>query len=124
MAESQGWDHILSCLGSDSSISKEAIDLLYELLQEQSGWNQYLCKKLCENRTAVWSLVALLKNLSSQSSEVAEKILMKLFELNEETITIAANFGWYKPLVDRMIEGKKIYYFQLVCDIMNIFPLY
>jgi len=122
VAESRGWDHVLSCLGSDSSISKEAIDLLYELLQEQSGWNQYLCKKLSENRTAVGSLVAILKNLSG--AEVAEKILVKLFELNEETITSAANFGWYKPLVDRMIEGKKIDYFQLVCDIMNIFPLY
>lgn len=114
MAESQGWDHILSCLGSDSSISKAAIDLLYELLEEQSGWNQYLCKKLSKNHTAVWSLVTILKNLASHSAEVSEKILMKLFELNEETITIAANFGWYKPLVDRMIEGKNIDYFQLL----------
>ncbi|CAJ1976417.1 unnamed protein product [Sphenostylis stenocarpa] len=105
VAESQGWDHIVSCLGSDSSISKAAIDLLYELLQEQSGWNQCLCKKLSDNHTAVCSLVALLKNVANHSAEVAEKILMKLFELNEETITIAANFGWYKPLVDRMIEG-------------------
>ncbi|KAL9317966.1 hypothetical protein ACSQ67_014483 [Phaseolus vulgaris] len=104
VVESEGWDHILSCLGNDSNISKAAIDLLYELLQEQSDWNQYLCKKLSKNHTAVWSLVALLKNPASHSSEVAEKILRKLFELNEETITIAANFGWYKPLVDRMIE--------------------
>ncbi|TKY51942.1 U-box domain-containing protein 44 [Spatholobus suberectus] len=114
VAESQGWDHIISCLGSDSSISEAAIDLLYELLQEQSGWNQYLCKKLSENRTAVCSLVALLKNPFNHSAEVAEKILMKLFELNEETIAIAANFGWYKPLVDRMIQGKKMDYFQVV----------
>ncbi|RDX93813.1 U-box domain-containing protein 43, partial [Mucuna pruriens] len=105
VAESEGWDHIISCLGSDYSISKAAIDLLYELLQEQSGWNECFCKKLSENHTAVCSLVALLKNPVNHSAEVAEKILVKLFELNEETITIAANFGWYKPLVDRMIQG-------------------
>ena len=114
MAESQGWDNIISCLGSDSSTSKAAIDLLHELLQEQSGWNECLCRKLSENRTAVQFLVALLKNHVNHSAEVAENILMNLFELNDETITIAANFGWYKPLVDRMIQGKKMDYFQLV----------
>ncbi|KAG4983665.1 hypothetical protein AAZX31_10G169300 [Glycine max] len=105
VAESQGWDNIISCLGSDSSTSKAAIDLLHELLQEQSGWNECLCRKLSENRTAVQFLVALLKNHVNHSAEVAENILMNLFELNDETITIAANFGWYKPLVDRMIQG-------------------
>ncbi|KAK7278386.1 hypothetical protein RJT34_23414 [Clitoria ternatea] len=105
VVESQGWDHIISCLGSDSSISKAAIDMLYELLQERHGWNQCFCKKLSGNRTAICFLVTILKNSVNDSAEVAEKILMELFELNEETIITAANFGWYKPLVDRMLRG-------------------
>ncbi|XP_027363688.1 U-box domain-containing protein 44-like isoform X2 [Abrus precatorius] len=105
VAESQGWDHIISCLGSDSSISKAAIDLLYELLQERSGWNKCFCKKLSENRTAVRFLITILKNTINDSAEVAEKILLELFEQNQETITTAANFGWYRPLVDCMIRG-------------------
>ncbi|KAJ1398902.1 Zinc finger, RING/FYVE/PHD-type [Sesbania bispinosa] len=105
VAESQGWDHIISCLGGDSSISTAAIDLLYELLQDRSGWNQCFCKKLCENRTAVAFLVTLLKNPVSNSAEVVEKILMELFEINEDSIITAANCGWYKPLFDHMIRG-------------------
>ncbi|XP_061339031.1 U-box domain-containing protein 44-like [Gastrolobium bilobum] len=105
VAESLGWDHIISCLGSDPSISKAAIDLLYELLQDRSGWNECFCKKLSQNHTAVLFLVTLLKNPVNDSADIAEKILMELFEINEDSITTAANFGWYKPLVDRMIRG-------------------
>lgn len=105
LAESQGWDHIISCLESNSNISKAAIDLLYELLQERSGWNQCFCKKLSENDTAVLNLVTLVKDPGNDSAEVAKKILMELFEINESSIVTAANCGWYKPLADRMIRG-------------------
>lgn len=33
-------------------------------------------------------------------------MLMELFEIDEENISVAAKFGWYKPLVDRMIKGN------------------
>ena len=39
---------------------------------------------------------------------------MELSEIDEENISAAAKFGWYKPLTDRMIQGKKINSF-LVC---------
>jgi hypothetical protein len=107
LAESQGWDHIISCLESDSNISKEAVDLLYELLQDRSGWNQCFCKKLSENHNAVLFLVTLVKDPDNNSAEVAQKILMELFEINEDSIITAANCGWYKPLADRMVRGKK-----------------
>ncbi|GAU35193.1 hypothetical protein TSUD_31230 [Trifolium subterraneum] len=104
LAESQGWDHIISCLESDSNISKEAVDLLYELLQDRSGWNQCFCKKLSENHNAVLFLVTLVKDPDNNSAEVAQKILMELFEINENSIITAANCGWYKPLADRMVR--------------------
>lgn len=114
LAESQGWDHIISCLESNSNISKAAIDLLHELLQERSGWNQCFCKKLSENDTAVLNLVTLVKDPGNDSAELAMKILMELFEINENSIVTAANCGWYKPLADRMIRGKKVECFLVV----------
>ncbi|XP_015940595.1 U-box domain-containing protein 43 [Arachis duranensis] len=104
VAESQGWDQIICCLGGDSSTSKAAIDLLYELLQGRSGWNKSFCKKLSQNQNAIPFLVTFLKGSDNDSAEAAEKILMEVFKINEESITTAARFGWYKPLVDRMIQ--------------------
>ena len=108
MVESQGWDHIVRCLGSDPSISKAAIDLLYELLQDRSGWNVSLCRKLSHHRKAVCFLVSLGKGHVNESADIAQKILMELFDIDENNISSAAKFGWYKPLVDRMIQGKKM----------------
>ncbi|CAK8572137.1 unnamed protein product [Lathyrus sativus] len=105
LVESEGWDHIISCLESNSNISKAAIDLLYELLQDRSGWNQCFCKKLSENDTAVPFLVTLVKDSGNDSAEVAQKILKELFEINESSIITAASCGWHKPLADRMIQG-------------------
>lgn len=110
MFESQGWDRIIPCLGRDSSISKAAVELLYELLQERSGWNVSVCRKLShQHSSAILFLVTLLKGPIRESAEIAERILMKLFEINEETISCAAKAGWYKPLIDRIVEGSKIH---------------
>ena len=72
MVDSQGWYHIISCLGSDSRISKEAIDLLYELLQDRSGWNKSFCKILSDHPSAVSYLVTLLKGPVRNSAGVSE----------------------------------------------------
>lgn len=109
MVESKGWDHIITCLGRDSVISKAAIELLYELLQDRSGWNINVCKKLSRQSSAILFLVTLLKGPVRESAEMAEKILLKLSEIDEENITSAARCGWYKPLIDRIVHGKNIY---------------
>jgi len=54
--------------------------------------------------------VTLLKGPLRESAETAEKILMKLFEIDEENISRAAMSGWYKPLIDHIIQGKRIYF--------------
>lgn len=110
MVESQGWDHIVPCLGRDSSISKAAIELLYELLQDRSGWNLSVCRKLSQQCSTILFLVCtLLKGTVRESAEIAEKILMKLFDIDEENISCAAKSGWYKPLIDRIVHGKMIH---------------
>jgi hypothetical protein len=108
--ESKGWDHIIRCLGRDPSTSKAAVELLHELLQERSGWNVSVCRKLSQQCSAILFLVTLLKGELIESAETAEKIMMKLFEIDEENISHAAKSGWYKPLIDRIIQGKRIYF--------------
>ncbi|KAK4586255.1 hypothetical protein RGQ29_023438 [Quercus rubra] len=117
--EAQGWDHIIPCLGRDSSISKAAVELLYELLQERSGWNVSVCRKLSQQCSAILFLVTLLKGPVRESAEIAERILMNLFEINEENISRAAKAGWYKPLIDRMIQGPESSKIPMVRTIVN-----
>nr|XP_023871536.1 U-box domain-containing protein 44-like isoform X1 [Quercus suber] len=117
--ESQGWDHIIPCLGRDSSISKAAVELLHELLQERSGWNVSVCRKLSQQCSAILFLVTLLKGPIRESAEIAERILMNLFEINEETISCAAKAGWYKPLIDRIVQGPEPSKIQMVRTIVN-----
>lgn len=66
-----------------------------------------VCRKLSQHCSAILFLVTLLKG-QRESAEIAEKILMKLFEIDEENISLAAKSGWYKPLIDRMVQGMKI----------------
>ncbi|XP_050889820.1 uncharacterized protein LOC127095130 [Lathyrus oleraceus] len=110
VVESQGWRYIISCLHNDSRVIKEAVDLLYELLQDRSGWNKSFCKKLSEHPSTVNYLVTILNGPVSDSIETAEKILTELFETDEENICCAAKFGWCKALVDRMIQGSKTFF--------------
>ncbi|KAK4773225.1 hypothetical protein SAY87_028244 [Trapa incisa] len=102
---SKGWDLVVPCLGRDWSISKAGVALLYELLQDRSGWNLCTCKKLSQQHGAILFLVTLLRGSVTESAEHAERILTKLLEVDEENISRASHAGWYKPLVARILQG-------------------
>ncbi|KAF2301519.1 hypothetical protein GH714_025411 [Hevea brasiliensis] len=116
----EGWDHIIPCLVRDSSISKAAVELLFELLQERSGWNVSVCRKLSQQSSAILFLVTLLTSPVRESSVYAEKILNKLFEVDEENIPRAAKSGWYKPLVDRIVQGPESSRISMVRAVVNM----
>lgn len=118
--ESQGWDHIIGCLGRDSIISKAAIELLFELLQDRSGWNVSVCRKLSQQCSAIVFLVILLKGSVEESAEIAEKILLKLLEIDEENISRAAKAGWYKPLIDCIVQGPESSKIAMVRTIVDM----
>ncbi|GAU41767.1 hypothetical protein TSUD_13680 [Trifolium subterraneum] len=103
-----------------SRISKEAIDLLYELLQDRSGWNRSFCKRLSEHPSAILYLVTILKEPVSDSTGIAEKILMELFEIDEDNVSCAAKFGWYKDLIDRIIQGSESSRISMVKAMINL----
>ncbi|KAK8281573.1 hypothetical protein V6Z11_D09G250800 [Gossypium hirsutum] len=105
--EHQGFDYIVPCLGRDRSISMAAVELLYELLQDRSKWNKSFCCQLSQQSSAILFLVTLLKGPVRESADHAEKILNKLFDVDEENISRAAKSGWYKPLIDRIVQGPE-----------------
>lgn len=115
-----GWDHVIPCLGRDPSISKAAVELLYELLQERSGWNVSACRKLSQQGSAILFLVTLLKGQVRESAVYAEKILNKLVEIDEENISWAAKSGWYKPLIDRIVQGTDSSRISMVRALVNM----
>ncbi|CAN6551726.1 unnamed protein product [Malus baccata var. baccata] len=121
VVESQGLDHIIPCLGRDPSISKAAIELLYELLQDTTGWNECVCRKLSKQCSTILFLVyTLLKGTVRESAEIAEKILLNLFHIDEENISCAAKSGWYKPLVDRIVQGPETSRLSMVRTLVSM----
>ncbi|CAN6726099.1 unnamed protein product [Malus baccata var. baccata] len=121
VVESQGLDHIIPCLGRDPSISKAAIELLYELLQDTTGWNVCVCTKLSEQCSTILFLVyTLLKGTVRESAEIAEKILLNLFDIDEKNISCAAKSGWYKPLVDRIVQGPETSRLSMVRTLVDM----
>ncbi|KAI5421597.1 hypothetical protein KIW84_045139 [Lathyrus oleraceus] len=111
VVESQGWRYIISCLHNDSRVIKEAIDLLYELLQDRSGWNKSFCEKLSEHPSTVNYLVTILNGPVSDSIETAEKILTELFETDEENICLLLSLVGSES--SRMSMAKAIINFNL-----------
>ncbi|KAI3945349.1 hypothetical protein MKW92_042264 [Papaver armeniacum] len=104
LVESQGIDLIISCLEC-SHIAKAAVDLLFELLQGHSGWNLFTLRKLSEQSNAINFLVVLLE---TESAEKAEGILLELCDDDDDEIVIrVAKAHWYKPLVNRIIQGQE-----------------
>ena len=108
LIESPGWSLIIRCLGLDAITSKAAIELLYELLQDRSGWNVSICRKLSQKDNAILFLVILFKGSVQETAKIAENILLKLLEVDQENIHRAAKANWYKPLIDCIVKGKRI----------------
>jgi len=61
---------------------------------ESQGWERSYCKRLSEHPAVVIFLVIILKGPVSVSIEITDKILIELFEINEENVFCAAKFGW------------------------------
>ncbi|XP_057960230.1 U-box domain-containing protein 43-like [Malania oleifera] len=120
VVESQALDHIICCLGRDASTSKSAVELLYELLRDRSGWNVSLFRKITQQSSAMIFLVTLLKGPVRESAEKAKEILTKLCDEDEDSIAHAARAGWYKPLVDRIVHGPESSRMSMVRTLVNM----
>ncbi|XP_031113853.1 U-box domain-containing protein 43-like isoform X2 [Ipomoea triloba] len=104
--ENSGLENTVACLWLKTSLSNAAVELLYEVLQDRPGWNMSYCAKLSQQCNTIRSLVSLLKREVGVSVEKAEEILLNLCDEDEENIIKAAKEGWYKPLVDKIIQGS------------------
>ncbi|XP_043697760.1 U-box domain-containing protein 43-like [Telopea speciosissima] len=120
VVESQGVEHLVPCLGRDPNTSMAAVELLLELLQDRSGWNVSVLRKLSQQSSAIIFLVTLLKGTVIESAEKAEKILLKLCDDDEENIARAAKANWYKPLINRLIQGPDSSRISMVKTLVNM----
>ncbi|XP_008796067.2 U-box domain-containing protein 44-like isoform X2 [Phoenix dactylifera] len=107
VVEAGGVDRIVVCLVRGSGISKAAIKLLFELLQDGSTWKESTCTKLKQQSSAIFFLVTLLHGTDRESEEKAEVILSKLCDDDDDAISAAAACGWYKPLIDHLCHGPE-----------------
>lgn len=105
--KSGGIDHVVHCLGRDPNTSKAAVELLFELLQDCSGWNFSVLKKLTQQNSAILFLVTLLKSTIKESAEKAEEILVTLCHDDDDNISRVAAANWYKPLINRLCQGPE-----------------
>ncbi|KAK1418821.1 hypothetical protein QVD17_27968 [Tagetes erecta] len=107
LIENKGFCHIVPCLECESSPSKPALELIYEIVIEESGQNGDCTRELCQQCNPVSFLVTILNGTETVLSEKAHKILQKLVDCDEENVIVCAKEEWYGPLVDRIIQGPK-----------------
>ncbi|PHT85767.1 hypothetical protein T459_07873 [Capsicum annuum] len=118
--ENQGFENVVACFGINYTISAAAIELIYEVLQDQSSWNLPYCRKLSQQSNSILLLVSFLKSHVSPSVKKAEKILAKLCDEEEENIVKAAQEGWYGPLIDRLHHGSASSRMSIVRAILGL----
>ncbi|KAK8935267.1 U-box domain-containing protein 43 [Platanthera zijinensis] len=111
--------HIVECVGLDSSVCTAAVNLLSELLQENDRqflaipeedckWNETLCRKLKQQHGAITFLVVIILDKQfSESSKKVEDILFQLCFNDDNMILSVASYRWYKPLVHRLFDGSE-----------------
>ncbi|CAA0829071.1 Unknown protein [Striga hermonthica] len=118
--ENKGIEKVVPCLGMDSSISKAALELLHEVLLDKSGWNTPYCRMLSQEHDLILHLVSLRKTSADETAKIAEEILLKLCEVDETVIIRAAKVDWFRPLIDKLIQGSTPVKVPLVRELVNM----
>ncbi|XP_015158346.1 putative U-box domain-containing protein 42 isoform X2 [Solanum tuberosum] len=118
--ENQGFENVVACFGKNYATSTAAIELIYEVLQDQSSWNLPYCQKLSQQSNSILLLVSFIKNQASPSAEKAEQILAKLCDEEEENIVKVAREGWYGPLIDMLHHGSASSRMSIVRAILGL----
>ncbi|KAL8210294.1 hypothetical protein R6Q57_007026 [Mikania cordata] len=107
LIENQCFCHIVPLLACESSSSNAALELIYEIVVEESGQNVDHTRELSRQCNPIPFLVAILKGTEPVLSEKACEILQKLVDVDDENVIIAAKEEWFRPLVDGVIQGPK-----------------
>lgn len=117
--ENHGIEKVVPCLGLDSSISKAAVELLYEVLLDRSGWNASYRKILSQHCDAIPLLVSLNKNPVHEGTRIAEEILIKLCE-EDDNVVKAAKVNWFGPLIHKVIQGSVSERISMVRELISL----
>lgn len=117
--ENQGIERLVLCLTLDSRISKAAVELLYEVLLDRSGWNISYCRMVSKNCDVIHLLVSLLKHPIDEITKTVEEILVKLCDADENVIR-AAKVNWFRPLVDKVVQGSASVRTSMLKELVNL----
>ncbi|KVH91275.1 Armadillo, partial [Cynara cardunculus var. scolymus] len=110
----------ISIGGCESSLSKAALDLILELVIEESGHHMDYTRELSQQCNPVSFLITILKGSEVTLAEKAQEILQKLVDVDQENVIRAAKEEWYGPLVHRIIQGSKSTKMAMVRGIVNL----
>ncbi|KAG6394911.1 hypothetical protein SASPL_145502 [Salvia splendens] len=114
--EKGGIEKIVLCLGLDPSISEAAVGLLYEVLLDRSSWNTSCCKRLSQQCDEI---IPLLVSVVKNESKLAEEILLKLCE-EDDNIIKAARVNWFRPLIDKVVQGSVLERISMVKELVSL----
>lgn len=78
---------------------------MYEVLLDRSGWNTSYCRMLSQQNEGIPLLVSLLKNPVRETAKLAEEILLKLCDMDENVVIRAAKINCFRPLIDKVVQG-------------------
>ncbi|KAL7610351.1 hypothetical protein Lser_V15G14066 [Lactuca serriola] len=107
LVANKGFCNIVPCLGCESSLSKASLELICELVLEESSQNMDHAREISQQCNPVSFLVTILKGSEMELAEKAQKILQKLVDFDDKNAILAAKKEWYRPLVGRIIQGPK-----------------
>ncbi|KAJ9556792.1 LOW QUALITY PROTEIN: hypothetical protein OSB04_011406 [Centaurea solstitialis] len=117
LLENEGFRYIVPCLGCESTLSKAALDLILELVVEESGQNMDYTRDLSQQCNPVSFLVTILKGSEVTVAEKAHKILHKLMDVDQEN---GRQRGMVWTLVDHILQGSKSTKMAMVRGIVNL----
>ncbi|KAI3700834.1 hypothetical protein L2E82_45473 [Cichorium intybus] len=107
LVTNKGFCQIVACLGCESSLSKAALELIHELLVEESSQNMDYARELSQQCNPVSILVTVLKGSEVTLVEKAQEVLQKLVDVDDKNLILAAKEEWYGPLVGQIVQGPK-----------------
>ncbi|KAL4567291.1 hypothetical protein LXL04_022871 [Taraxacum kok-saghyz] len=103
----RGFCHIVPCLGCEPSLSKASLELIHELVIEESGQNMDYARELSQQCNPVSFLITILMGSEVALAEKVQEVLQKLVDVDDKNVILSAKEEWYGPVVDRIAQGPK-----------------
>ncbi|XP_071732552.1 U-box domain-containing protein 43-like [Rutidosis leptorrhynchoides] len=120
VVEQKGFCHIVPFLGCEYGLSKASLELILELVLEESGQTMDTIGELSKQCNPVSFLVTILKSSEVDLVEKAQNVLRKLIDVDEKNAIRAATDKWFGPVVEYVVHGSKSTKMAMLSGIDNL----